>query len=169
MMKAHGIAPTAASVKTPSTPRSTKRESRGDSNTPSKKSKLFEEDIKASDDEELFSTPFKAEPSSTSGNSEELRIKDEFRMPPQTMTASMIHIPYGLRNFADDDLSGGSYYEPTTNGYNTPLDGAYSIRHAPRLFQCTDFMGESAEGPTENPAAAPQAGFYPGQSIVISD
>jgi len=189
MMKAHGIAPNAATVKTPATTRILKTERWNSKPSPgSKRAKLdhFSSDASNTDDDEIFSnangnTSLKSE---AGDSAEHFIVKEDpdGQQTDSTNSGVLAYLPgmnvtpnnnsvYTANGFGGDDGfgSGGSMYEPSSNGYNTPVDSKYGLRtHSRSFLQYNECSGESDSTEPQTPASQIEE-YNPSRSIVIPD
>lgn len=164
MMKAHGIAPNAASVKAPPAARAFKTERKEVKGT-SKKRKMdaFADDQGATDDDESFPN-IKSDPVD---GSELLVVKEEASHQAQFNESNnmMQFLPH-LDGDDDGYTSGGSIYEPATTGFSTPIEHAYAPRSTQHYGNFAVF-GESDIEEPQTPAS--QISHHKPQSIIIGD
>lgn len=169
MMKAHGIAPNAASVRASPAARSFKTE-RKESSTPAKKRKMddFAHDHgAAADDDETFEN-IKSDPGS---QGEHLHVKEE---PGQMLSGTGDnHMGFmsSLSGGNQDYLRADNMFEQNAAGFNTHVadtdDGKiYSLRHEARFLPFNGFeqAGLNNDGPSGG-----QAGDHQQDSILIAD
>jgi hypothetical protein len=180
MMKAHGIQPNA----TPSRSfdnRNVKSEREKHSHTPSvKKRKVveFSEDQGAQDDEENFGGSVKQDPEA---NMDELQVKEEPHCMPtdNSIISGGNLMAYSMPDVGVGDVygTGGSYYEPSTDGYNTPANvfgGVVNGGHLydlhgspPQFLNFSPYQDHSETESQDTPAS--HANRYQGDHIVIAD
>jgi hypothetical protein len=166
MMKAHGIAPNAASVKASPAARNFKTE-RKESSAPAKKRKMdyFANDHgAAADDDENFDN-IKSDPGN---HGEQLQVKEEpCRIHNGTGENHMRLMP-SLSGGSQDYLSANSMFEQNTAGFNTHIndDNIYGISDAAGFMPFNGFEQPNANDvrPTGG-----QVGDREQDSILIAD
>ncbi|PSS09171.1 hypothetical protein M430DRAFT_183661 [Amorphotheca resinae ATCC 22711] len=130
MMRSHGIAPNAATIK-PAPSRTAKAERRESNDRPSKKRKAdaFIEDNAAADDDEDF-TSIKADPTNEKDKS---HVKEE--EPSQLSLGEAANLmqyydtpSYNSAQLGGDEAYPGSDYDNNSAGYATPLSGVYGLQ-----------------------------------------
>jgi hypothetical protein len=156
MMRAHGIAPNAASVKTQPASR-TKTEPResttGNGNVPNKKRKAeqFMEDNNTSvaDDEEGFATNIKADPVD---EKTQLRVKEEEGRLSLDDAANLMQF-YDTPSFQGSEFdAGGQDYGASdwdgasSSGYHTPIGNLYGMQDPFNFSTPYDSAGMSSSG-----------------------
>ncbi len=138
-MRAHGIAPTPAAIK-PAPSRATKSERNDSVGKPSKKRKadVYVEDNIAEDDEEVFPTGVKADPSDRKENH---MVKTEGKYHGHGQQLSMDEANHLMQYYGSSAFGGclggeqvypGSEYGGAASGYATPISG-YSM-HSEQPF-----------------------------------
>ena len=145
MMRAHGIAPNAATIK-PLLARSIKSDSRDSTEKPSKKRKaeVFVEDNGATDDDEAFSNNIKSDPTN---EKEKFMVKEEERgngrqgqqlsMNDAANLIQYYDTPSSYNGGLGGDQDYGSDYGGSTPGYATPTGGDYGLHLQPYNFGST--------------------------------
>ena len=127
-MRAHGIAPNAATIK-PSSTRNMKSESRDSKNQISKKRKAsaFIEENTAADDEETFSR-VKPDPAQ---DKEHPSVKEESGQLSLDEAANLMQYydtpSYGSQIRADD-VYPGTEYNSTSSSYHSAISGSYGLQ-----------------------------------------
>jgi hypothetical protein len=133
MMRAHGIAPNAATIK-PSPSRAIKTDRHNSAEKPSKKRKTdtYVEDNGATDDDEGFSNNIKSDPAT---DKEKFMIKEEEHGHGQQLSmndaADLMQYydnssPYNSGISGEQDYSGSEY--GGSAGYATPIGGDYNMQ-----------------------------------------
>lgn len=165
MMKAHGIAPNAAAVRSSPAARPFKAE-RYENNNTIKKRKVDEfanDRSGAEDDQERFDN-IKPDPS---GILEELHVKEEPEQHDSSGGSSMHFFPsqYGSNK---DILSGCNMYDPKTSGFNTHTGNGNAFDFSGQ----SDFMNFNGYGQSDTSgvdAAVNQVGDHKQGAILIGD
>jgi hypothetical protein len=166
MMKAHGIAPNAASVRASPAARSLKTE-RQESSTPAKKRKMDDfanERGAAADDDENFDN-IKSDPGS---QGKQLQVKEE---PSQILNGtgdSLMRFMPSLSGGSQDYLSANSIFEQNTAGFNTHANGG-NIYGLPDQAGFMAFNGFEQSDANEVGATSGQVGDRQQDSILIAD
>jgi hypothetical protein len=166
MMKAHGIAPNAASVRASPAARSFKIE-RKEISTPAKKRKMddFANDHRAAaDDDENFDN-IKSDPGN---HGEQFQVKEE---PNQTLNgianSNMRFMP-SLSGGSQDYLNANRMFEQNTASFNTNSNDAniYGLPHGASFMNFNNF-----EQPNANDVRTTggQVGNHEQDSILIAD
>jgi hypothetical protein len=166
MMKAHGIAPNAASVRANPAARSFKIE-RKESSIPTKKRKMddFANDRGGTaDDDENFDN-IKSDPGH---HSEQFQLKEESSQTLNSISDSNMRFMPSFDRGSQDYISGNSNFEQNSTGFNTNTDGAgiYGLSHEASFMTFNNFEQRTD---SDVRTAGSQVSGRAQESILITD
>ena len=165
-MKAHGIAPNAASVRASPAARTFKTEHKG-SPTSAKKRKMddFANDRRATaDDDETFEK-LKSDPGS---HSEQLQVKEEPNQTLVTMHSDNMPFMPSMSDGSQNYLSANNMFDSNTVGFSTnPTDSnVYGLPHDGSFVNFNTFEQANTNDPGPH---GDQVGDREQDSIIIAD